>query len=259
MSARIAADLGFETAVLGGSMASLAILGAPDLTLITLSELADLVRRITRAGSVPLLVDADHGYGNALNVRRTVEELEAAGVAAMTIEDTALPPAFGASGTGFISIAEGAAKMRAARDARLDPSLVIVGRTSAAALNGLDDAIARCRAYAQAGVDALFINGGLETRADLERLAGATGLPVILSRLAPEIDDPAVLAANNVRIALQGHTTYPAAAEAVFGLMRAQRERAGAVDLPELSGKPLMDRITRKAAYAEWGRDYLGA
>ncbi len=79
----------------GGSVASLAVLGDPDIALITLTELAEQMRRMSRAASLPVLVDADHGYGNALNVRRTVQELEAAGAAGLTIEDTLLPQAFG--------------------------------------------------------------------------------------------------------------------------------------------------------------------
>ena len=81
----------------GGSVASLAVLGDPDITLITLTELAEQMRRMSRAASLPVLVDADHGYGNALNVRRTVQELEAAGAAGLTIEDTLLPQAYGVS------------------------------------------------------------------------------------------------------------------------------------------------------------------
>src|SRR5919199_3800597 len=90
MSARIAEDLGFEVGMFAGSTASLAVLGAPDLIVLTLSEFADQAYRINRAGRLPLLVDADHGYGNALNVRRTVEELESGGICAMSIEDTVL-------------------------------------------------------------------------------------------------------------------------------------------------------------------------
>ena len=93
-SIRIAEDLGFELGMFGGSVASLAILGDPDVTLITLTELAEQMRRMSRASTLPVLVDADHGYGNALNVRRTVQELEAAGAAGLTIEDTLLPQAF---------------------------------------------------------------------------------------------------------------------------------------------------------------------
>src|SRR5258708_6602610 len=95
VSARIAEDLGFEIGMFAGSVASLAVLGAPDLIVVTLTEFAEQAYRICRAGNLPLLVDADHGYGNALNVMRTVQELEAAGVAALTIEDTALPAGFG--------------------------------------------------------------------------------------------------------------------------------------------------------------------
>jgi len=95
LSARAAAELGYAATFLAGSVAALAELGAPDITLLTLTEFAGVARRITRAGGPPLLVDADHGYGNALNARRTVEELTAAGVAGMTLEDTALPQRFG--------------------------------------------------------------------------------------------------------------------------------------------------------------------
>ncbi len=94
-SIRIAEDLGFELGMFGGSVASLVVLGDPDIALITLTELAEQMRRMSRAAALPVLVDADHGYGNALNVRRTVQELETAGAAGLTIEDTLLPQAFG--------------------------------------------------------------------------------------------------------------------------------------------------------------------
>src|SRR5256885_2780041 len=142
-SVRIAEDLGFELGMFGGSVASLAILGDPDITLITLTELCEQMRRMSRASRLPVLVDADHGYGNALNVRRTVQELEAAGAAGLTIEDTLLPPAFGQSGTQLIPLEEGIGKMKAALDGRSDPSLVVMGRTGAISVTGLDDTIAR--------------------------------------------------------------------------------------------------------------------
>src|SRR6476659_3555358 len=104
ISIRIAEDLGFEVGMFGGSVASLAVLGDPDVTLITLTELAEQMRRMSRAGTLPVLVDADHGYGNAMNVRRTVEEMEVAGAAGLTIEDTLLPQAYGETTTRLISI-----------------------------------------------------------------------------------------------------------------------------------------------------------
>ena len=107
----IAEDLGFEAGMLGGSVASLAVLGAPDVMVLTLTELTGLVLRINRAGGLPLMVDADHGFGNALNVRRTVEELETAGAAGLSIEDTDLPEPFGGDGKArLLSLEEGMAK-----------------------------------------------------------------------------------------------------------------------------------------------------
>src|SRR5919199_2112878 len=146
ISARIAEDVGFEVGMFAGSTASLSVLGAPDLIVLTLSEFAEQAYRINRAGNVPLLVDADHGYGNALNVMRTVQELETAGVSALTIEDTVLPRPFGPAGRGLTSIEEGVGRMRAALAARQDPDLVIVGRTIAMGETSTEDALARAKA-----------------------------------------------------------------------------------------------------------------
>src|ERR1700710_448083 len=187
-SIRIAEDLGFEVGMFGGSVASLAVLGDPDIALITLTELAEQMRRMSRAASLPVLVDADHGYGNALNVRRTVQELETAGAAGLTIEDTLLPQAYGQAKTQVISLEEGAGKMRAALEARSDPSLVIIGRTGAAAVTSVDDAIVRAKAYQATGVDALFFTG-VKTRADLDAIAAATALPVVLGGPTEEMAD----------------------------------------------------------------------
>ena len=187
ISIRLAQDIGFEVGMFGGSIASLAVLGDPDIALITLSELAEQMRRMSRAASLPVLVDADHGYGNALNVRRTVEELEAAGAAGLTIEDTLLPQAFGQSAAQLISLEEGVGKMKAALDARGDPALVILARTGAASISGLDDAIARAKAYQATGVDALFFTG-VATRAELEAISAATTLPIVLGGFPEELD-----------------------------------------------------------------------
>src|SRR5471030_2523017 len=187
-SIRIAEDLGFEVGMFGGSVASLAVLGDPDVTLITLTELAEQMRRMSRAADLPVLVDADHGYGNALNVRRTVQELEAAGAAGLTIEDTLLPQAYGQAKTQLISLEEGVGKMKAALDARSDPSLVIIGRTGAAQVTSVDDAIARAQAYQATGVDALFFTG-VKTRTDLETIAAATTLPIVLGGPTEEMTD----------------------------------------------------------------------
>jgi len=257
VSARIAQDLGFEIGILGGSAAALAILGEPDLVLITLTELVEQVRRITRAGGPPLLVDADHGYGNALNVRRTVEELETAGVAALTIEDTLLPQAFGAAKPQLISLEEGVGKMKAARDGRSDPSLVIFGRTGAAAISDLDDTIARARAYEAAGVDALFFTG-LKSRAQLQAIAEATRLPIMLGTVDGELDDDAFLSAQRVRIANQGHAPIAAATQAVYATLKALREGVKPKALPGLPSAELTAQVTRDEATKRRLADWLG-
>src|SRR5260370_6819322 len=167
ISIRIAEDLGFEVGMFGGSVASFAVLGDPDATLITLTELAEQMRRMSRAAVLPVLVDADHGYGNALNVRRTVQELEIAGAAGLTIEDTLLPQAFGQTGTQLISIEEGVGKMKAAVDARGDPKLVIMARSGAASISSPDDAIAPPIAYEDPAVHPLFLTG-IKPHAELQ-------------------------------------------------------------------------------------------
>ena len=164
ISARIAEELGFEVGMFAGSIASFTVLGAPDLIVLTLTEFAAQAYRINRAGKLPLMVDADHGYGNALNVMRTVQELETAGVAALMIEDTLLPRAFGEKKPTVISLEEGVGKMRAALAAREDKALTIIGRTSSPSITGLADGITRLKAYEATGVDALFIAGGLTGR-----------------------------------------------------------------------------------------------
>src|ERR1700686_2125489 len=200
-SIRVASDIGFELGMFGGSVASLAVLGDPDIALITLSELAEQMRRMSRASALPVLVDADHGYGNAMNVRRTIEELESAGAAGLTIEDTLLPQAFGQPGTQLISLEEGVGKIKAALDGRGDPALVIMARTGAASISGLNDAIARAIAYEATGVDALFFTG-LKTRAELEAIAAATSLPIVLGGLPEEMADPDYLVSQGGGTAL---------------------------------------------------------
>ena len=172
MSARIAEDLGYEVGMLAGSTGSMSVLGAPDLIVLTLTEFAAQCYRVCRAGNIALLVDADHGYGNALNVKRTVEELETAGVSALTIEDTVLPRPYGATKTTLIPIEEGVGKMKAALAGRQDPRLVVAGRTGALRVTGLEDTIARCKAYEAAGVDALFLAGASKQGRGRSDLAG---------------------------------------------------------------------------------------
>ncbi len=256
ISIRIAEDLGFEVGMFGGSVASLAVLGDPDVTLITLTELAEQMRRMSRASSLPVLIDADHGYGNALNVRRTVQELETAGAAGLTIEDTLLPQAFGQTGTQLISIEEGVGKMKAAVDARGNARLVIMARTGAASISGLDDAIARAIAYEGTGVDALFFTG-IKTRPELEAIAAATKLPIVLGGFPEEMIDLGYLANQRVRIALQGHAPFAAATLAVYETLRTLRAGTAPQNLKGLASSELMGRLTRDADVKVRGDEFL--
>jgi carboxyvinyl-carboxyphosphonate phosphorylmutase len=257
ISIRIAEDLGFGLGMFGGSVASLAVLGDPDITLITLTELAEQMRRMSRAAALPVLVDADHGYGNALNVRRTIEELEAAGAAGLTVEDTLLPQAFGQTATQLIPLQEGVGKMKAAVDARGDPALVIMARTGAASVSGLDDAIARAKAYEATGVDALFFTG-VKTRAELEAIAAATKLPIVLGGFPEEMTDLDYLAGRRVRIALQGHAPFAAATQAVYQTLKALREGLPPKDLKGLASPELTGRVTREADVKARSAEFLG-
>ena len=246
ISIRIAEDLGFEVGMFGGSVASLAVLGDPDVALITLTELAEQMRRMSRAAALPVLVDADHGYGNALNVRRTVQELETAGAAGLTIEDTLLPQAYGQAKTQLIPLEEGVGKMKAALDGRGDPALVIVGRTGAVSISSLDDAIARARSYEATGVDALFFTG-IKTRSELEAVAAATTLPIVLGGAPEEMSAGDYLKDRRVRIALQGHAPVAAATQAVYETLKALREGLPPTDLKRLASSELTGQVMREA------------
>jgi oxaloacetate decarboxylase len=256
-SIRIAEDLGFELGMFGGSVASLAVLGDPDIALITLTEIAEQMRRMSRASALPVLVDADHGYGNALNVRRTIEELETAGAAGLTIEDTLLPQAFGQAKPQLISLEEGIGKMKAAVDARRDPSLVVIGRTGAVSMSSLDDAIVRAKAYDATGVDALFFTG-IKSREELDAIAAATKLPIVLGGAPEEMIDKDYLLRRRVRIALQGHAPFAAATQAVYETLKALRERLPAKNLKGLASAELTGRVTREAEVKARLDEFLG-
>jgi oxaloacetate decarboxylase len=258
ISARIAEELGFEVGMFSGSIGSMTVLGAPDLVVLTLSEFAQQANRICRAGNLALLVDADHGYGNALNVRRTVEELETAGVAALSIEDTVLPRPYGADDKPRLgSLEEGVGKMKAALSARQDRNLVIAGRTSALALAGLDEAIGRAKAYAAAGVDAVFLAGGV-TAAAVEAVSSSISVPLILGGGSGPLGDRDWLAAHRVRVALQTHAPFAAAVQAVYDTLKALRDGVAPGELKNIAPPELVRRLTRADEYRQWTREYLG-
>ena len=252
MSARIASDLGFEVGILGGSVVSLQVLAAPDFALITLSEFVEQATRIGRVARLPVLADADHGYGNALNVMRTVTELERAGIAALTIEDTLLPAQFGRKSTDLISIDEGVGKIRAAVEARVDADLALIARTHAGVLE-LDEVIRRTKAYQAAGADGICMVGVRDFE-HLEAIAEHLSVPLMLVTYGnPSLRDDARLASLGVRIVVDGHAAYFAAIKATYDCLREQRGIAAS----DLNATELTHKYTRPEDYIVWAREYM--
>jgi len=258
LSARVAESVGYEIGMLAGSVASNTTLAAPDLIVLTLTEFADQIRRITRASSLSLLVDADHGYGNALNVMRTVEELEHSGVSAMSIEDTVLPTRFGQKegADELISKEEAVGKLKAAVAARRDPSLMIAGRSSALKVEGTEGAVARAKAYAATGVDAIFLVG-VESIDQVKAVHEAVKLPIIVGS-APASLKREDFAKAGTRIVLQGHQPVAAAVKALREVYEHLFKGGAPADLKSrVASNDEMNKLTRNDDYRTWQRDYL--
>jgi carboxyvinyl-carboxyphosphonate phosphorylmutase len=258
LSARIAESIGFEVGLLSGSVVSATTLAAPDLQLHTLTEYAEQIRRIMRACGLSLLVDADNGYGNALNVMRTVREFEHAGVSAIGIEDTVLPIAFGKSPEPLtlVSIEEAVGKIRAAIAARSDPALVIAARTPALEVEGLDGLVARAHAYAAAGADAIWTTS-LDTPDQLDRLRTNAALPIIVGTKHGSSTNEE-LAGKGVRIALQGHLPLAAAMKALREAYQHLFDGGSPEELRRRVASPAdMDRLVDGKAYERALREFV--
>jgi 2-methylisocitrate lyase-like PEP mutase family enzyme len=179
VSARLVERAGFPAVYMTGYGASASRLGLPDLGFAGLAEMADHARNLAAAVSVPLIADADTGYGNALGVRRTVQAYEAAGVAALHIEDQVAPKRCGhLSGHQVVPLGEFAGKIRAAAEARRDPDLLVIARTDAISAVGFDEALRRGEAAARAGADVLFVEAPRD-EAQVERVARAFDTPLL--------------------------------------------------------------------------------
>lgn len=178
LTARMAERLGFQAIYLSGGALS-ASLGVPDVGLVTLSEFVDFARTLTQTTNVPLISDADTGFGEALNVERTVRLFESAGVAGIHLEDQQLPKRCGhLSGKQLVSADEMTAKIRAAVAARRDPQWVIIARTDARGVEGYASAVARAQQYVAAGADAVFPEA-LETEAEFAQFAREVPVPLL--------------------------------------------------------------------------------
>ena len=182
LSARLIEDAGFPAVYMTGFGTAASLLGRPDIGLLSSSEMIDNARRIAGCVAVPVIADADTGYGNAINVLRTVREYERAGVAGIHLEDQVMPKRCGhLTGKVLVPVEEMAAKIRAAVAARTDPDFVLIARTDARAVEGLDAALRRASSYLQAGADVLFVEAP-EDEVEVETIARTfAGVPLLFN------------------------------------------------------------------------------
>ncbi len=181
LTARLAEAAGFEILHVTGFGSAAAITGGPDIGLVTMTEMVEVCRRICGAVERPVIADADTGYGNPLNVMRTVRAFESAGAAGLHIEDQVTPKRCGhMAGKAVIPTAEMVAKIAAATDVRRDPDFVIIARTDARAVEGLDAALDRAHAYSEAGADVLFVEAPQSTE-EIRRIAEEISTPQLFN------------------------------------------------------------------------------
>lgn len=267
LAARITASCGFKAAYVTGAGVANSFLGMPDIGLLTLSELAAHVAAMRESVTIPLIVDADTGFGNAINVGRTVKLLERAGANAIQLEDQDFPKRCGHfSGKSVIPAGEMMGKIRAAVDARQNDDFLIIARTDAIAINGIGDALDRAAHYIEAGADLTFVEAP-RNRADLERIAGSLAVPQIVNIVAGGLTP--MLEAEEFR--RMGFAMILYANAALQAAMQAMRQAlmhlhqvgslAGAEKLlidfetrQELVGKSDFDALEHRYAAADNGR-----
>ena len=258
LSASIAHMLEYEVCVLSGSVGKVANLGVPDGVLSNMSDVVDHCRRITRIADVSLMVDAEDGFGNAVNVARTVREMEAAGVSAIEIEDNFVPKEFNVQNPGLISKEEQVGKLQAAVAARTDLTTVIVARSAALGLTPLDEALDRIQAYSQTGAEALMLTGS-RSREQLEAVHRVTTLPIcVLSPPADIRNDTAFLAATGVKILMLGNPTFSVTVKAIFDSLEHLKEGGSLEELGDRQATPeLLRSVNRTDEFLQWQEQYL--
>jgi 2-methylisocitrate lyase-like PEP mutase family enzyme len=236
LSARIIEEAGFGAVYVTGAGFANAAFGLPDIGLVSSTELIAHVGRVTEAVSVPVIADADTGYGGVLQVQRTIRELERAGAAAIQLEDQADPKRCGHfDGQKLIPAAEMVQKVRIAAATRTDPALVLIARTDARGAEGFDAAVERANAYAAAGADVIFVEAA-RTADELLALPKLIGAPLLANMVEggkTPMHSTAELARAGYAIALFANTALRAAMKAVGGAMAALRAQGGTDSLQD--------------------------
>jgi 2-methylisocitrate lyase-like PEP mutase family enzyme len=262
ITARIAARIGFEVVFISGYSVSAARLGEPDFGFLTQTEMVEAARAVSRVSTAPVIVDADTGYGNALNVIRAMRDLQDAGASGVFLEDQVWPKKCGhMRGKQVVPTAEHAAKIRAACDSRGERDLFVVARTDARQPLGLDDAIERCLAYKEAGADALFVEAPLSVD-ELRRIADALPPPLVANMIergvTPHLSRSELrdLGFNMIVCPLAALFASTRAVTEVLTELRERETTAGVIDrmvafedFNELVG--LEDRYADEARYSE--------
>lgn len=259
LTARVIEDLGFQAIYVTGAGVTNTSLGMPDIGLISVTELANHVSAMRDVVSLPLIVDADTGFGNAINVTRTIQILERSGANAIQLEDQDFPKKCGHfSGKSVISRAEMVQKIHAAVDARNDPDLVIVARTDAIATSGFDDAMERAAAYIEAGADMTFVEAP-RTREQISEIPKRLPVPqfinIVAGGLTPMIglDELEKMGFSMVLYANAALQASLAGMQKVLGHLKAQGSLAGVSDRlasfeerQRLVSKPRFDELEKK-------------
>ena len=265
LAARLVALEGFEAVYMTGFGTSLTRLGAPDVGLLTATEMIDNAARIAEASGLPVIADADTGYGNAINVRRTIRDYERAGVAGVHIEDQVWPKRCGhLSGKRVIPTVEMVAKIRSACDARADADFLVIARCDAIAVEGLDAALERGERYREAGADMLFIEAPVG-RAEVERVARHfKGVPLLYNMAASgkTPDLPAdELGPLGFRLAIYPNWIILAAIPAMRGLLRELKSKGSIAEarsrvatfkeFTEIAGLPEIQELEKRYGVPE--------
>ena len=224
MFARVVEDIGFEAVYVTGAGIANMLLGVPDIGLTTMSEVADTVASVADSVSLPIIVDADTGFGNPINMVRTVRVLERAGAAGIQIEDQVFPKKCGHfAGKDVIPLDDMVQKIRAAVDTRRDGDLQIIARTDARAVEGFDRAIERANAFVEAGADVTFVEAPLSL-AELERIARDVSVPqianIVFGGKTPDLGRPK-LADLGFSVVLYANAALQAALKASYDVLRA--------------------------------------
>jgi methylisocitrate lyase len=259
LSARIASRVGFDVVFISGYSASAVRLGEPDFGFLTQTEITDVARTVCRVSSAPVIVDADTGYGNPLNVIRTVRDLQDAGAAGVFLEDQSWPKKCGHfAGKQVVDSAEHAAKIRAACDARGERDLFVIARTDARQPLGLEAAIERCLEYKEAGADALFVEAPQSVE-ELESVAAALPGPLVANMIergvTPHLTRSELAGLGYALIVCPLAALY-ASAKAILDVLQELHERettAGAIDRM-LAFDQFNELVELEARYAEEAR-----